>query len=92
MGERPLVCVSHKLDTSANPKKRKAWTLTVGAHNEGCRPPVAPKLDVEIREGDIEKEKYIYNPESHNRFFILKTEASKHNAIICDELSSSVTL
>lgn len=56
MGTRPLVCVSHKLDTAANPKEREARALTVGAHNEGYRPPVAPKLDVEIREGDRERE------------------------------------
>lgn len=86
------MCVSHKLDTDANTKERKPWALTVGAHNEGYGSPVAPKLDVEIREGDVEKEKCIYNPESHNRFFIVKTEAPKHSAIIRDELSSSVTL
>lgn len=28
---------------------------TAGAHSEGCISPVAPKWDVEIREGDTEK-------------------------------------
>lgn len=55
MAMRPLVCVSHELDTNANPKKRKARALTAGTHNEGHVSPVAPKCDVKIREGAIEK-------------------------------------
>lgn len=50
MSKRPLLSISHKLGTNADPK-RKAWTLTVGTHNEVDISHVATKFDLKIREG-----------------------------------------